>query len=317
MAAALLAVVVVAGVVAVVLTRGGGDGGGDGDGGSGGTELVPGGVLSPAQVVVPVTEDDGASLYAVDTGDGAPILLIQGDEIRLPTVSPDRRTVAFVRTAAGGAAPRHPYLLDLDTGEERALLDDDSPCTSTGRPAWSPSGDQLAVACTDESGGPAGTYVVDLGGQEVESLDIDGAPFGPMTWTSDQALVYSRKSDTGGPTTLWSYDMDEGTSEPLTDGGGGVDVRPDWSEENGAVLFQRSASDDAESGELWIAADGSETRVDVGQPAAFPIWSSDGKQLAFVVYTEDGRRLATAPYADPSDERIYDQVPGDVGAPAW
>ncbi len=295
------------------------DSGGGTETGSGPpVEPVPDGTLLASQLVLPVTVEGDTSLYVVDTGDGAVTRLSQGVDDRLPTISPDRATVAFLRPQTRGTGVREPYLLDLATGEERRLFTEDSPCVYSSPPVWAAAGDRLAVSCVDEAGDPVGTFVVGLDGQQIQQLALDGVPCG-LSWVSESVIVYCRADTDDGPTTLWVHDLGGGTSEPVTDGSAGYDSHPDWSEDNGVVLFQRSTDGDPDArGTLWTYSQyEGEAELVVGRAVSHPAWSVDGSQVAFVVETDDGERLATASGSEPGDLTIHDSVPGEPGAPAW
>ena len=337
---AALLLVVAAGVVgAILLTQGADDdpdeasdssSSGSGDaaspsddaGGSASASSPPdgsgaGASLPVTSVVLPVTVDGDTSLYVVDTEDGSASQLSQGTDDRLPSISPDRTTVIFLRPEQRGTGLRAPQVLDLTTGEERPLFDESSPCLHSGRPAWSPSGDQLVVSCVNDESEYIGTYVVGLDGQKQMDVVPDGIPDGGITWTSDSTLLYARSDGSGEPTTLWTYDLGDGASTQVSSGPG-WDSHPDWSDENGVAIFQRSEEDGPDvRGDLWtISPTEGEMKLEIGQPVAHGALSADGSLLLFIVDTDDDERLASAPFADPSDVTIYDQVPGEPGAPA-
>ena len=281
-------------------------------------DLDAGGSLPATSVVLPVTDDGGTGLYVFDLADETSTQLTPGPNDRLPSISPDRTTVVFLRPDRPGTGLRAPIVLDLATGEERPLFTDTSPCIYATRPAWSPAGDRLAITCADENGDNAGSFVVGLDGQEQATLALDGSVDGGLTWLSESVLVYARSADSpGGPTSLWRYDLGDDTSVPLTSGPG-FDTHPDWSEENGVVLFQRSTEDGPDvRGDLWtVSPTEGETKLEIGRPVAHGALSADGSLLLFLVDTDDGEQLASAPYADPSDVTVYDQMPGEPGAPA-
>ena len=282
----------------------------------GGTS-TPEGALPTSVVVLPVTVDGITNLYAFDPADGSSDKLTQGENDRLPSISPDRTTIVFLRTERKGSGVRAPWVLDVTNGEERRLFDDSSPCQYAGRPAWSPSGDRIAVACVSGDGEYTGTYVVGADGQEQAELTLDGIPFGGLTWASDDVLIYSRTDDSDAPNTLWTHSTGDGVNTQISYGPG-VDNHPDWSEENGVALFQRSTDTGVDArGDLWtISPSEGERKLEIGQPVAHGALSADGSTLLFIVDTDDGERLASAPFAQPNDVTIYDQVPGEPGAPA-
>ncbi len=287
---------------------------------AGGDSATPGDSLSTlpvTAVVLPVTVDDVTSLYVLDTADRSVEQLTDGPDDRLASISPDRTTVLFLQPAPEAHGRRAPFLLDVESGEERPLFGDSSPCDYVGRGAWSPSGNGVVFKCVNAAGEYVGTHVVGLDGQEQAEVVPDGYPDGGITFSSESTLIYARSDGSGAPSTLWQYDLSDGVSTQLTDGPG-PDSRPDWSEENGVALFFRSPDEGPEArGELWTWSPyEGERLLDVGQPVLDGALSGDGTLLLYIVDTDDGERLASSPYTDPSDVTVYEEIPGEPGAPA-
>ena len=287
---------------------------------AGGDSATPGDslpTLPATAVVLPVTVDDVTSLYVLDTADRSVEQLTDGPDDRLASISPDRTTVLFLRPAPDAPGRRAPFLLEVGSGEERPLFGDSSPCAYAGRGAWSPSGDGVVFKCLNAAGEYVGTHVVGLDGQEQAEVIPDGIPDGGITFNSESTLIYARGDGSGAPSTLWQYDLGDGSSTQLT-AGPGSDSRPDWSEENGVALFFRSPDDGPEArGELWTwSPSEGETLLDIGQPVKDGALSGDGSLLLYLVDTDNGVRLASSPYSDPSDVTVYEELPGEPGAPA-
>jgi Tol biopolymer transport system component len=233
----------------------------------------------------------------------------------LPAISPDRTTVSYLKRNA--ADQFTPYLLDVATGEERPL---ESPCTFSTRPAWNPSGDQLALVCL-EDGVATGMYIVDLDGNQIARVPTPGTPDGAPTWTSDDQLVYTQLgADANSPSTLWSINADGSSATPLTDGSTGWDHHPDWSEEAGLLLFSRTDGD-VEYGNLGaLDADLNPVAGGVSQDleVAHPVWSPDGTEVAFTML-DDTRspRLWVGPVDSSGEPTMVPGVEGAPGPPVW
>lgn len=290
------------------------------DSGSRGDSGDPGGsaAIPMSSAVLPVTDDSGATrIYAidVDTGDAEP--LTAGPNDRVPSISPDRKTLMYVQSPPGKVST--PMVLDLASRQTRPLLTDTSPCESGGRPGFSPSGDRVVLVCNDADNSYTATYVLDLQGQEVGTVPVPGEPQGTPTWVSDSTLVFSVSGETDeDPATLWQADVDADEATQLTNGTEGSDTHPDWSDEAGLLLFSRHGVEDVNGDLLTRDADGNDGPRTDGAQWSSPAWSPDGTRVLFDLHLDDGTdQLATAPLDDLTDVTPVPDVPGDPGIPAW
>jgi Tol biopolymer transport system component len=259
----------------------------------------PGGTVAAANGAIVVSRDSatGTSLWAV-APDGTERRLTVEPDVRDagPAISPDGRTVAFVRSEPDGSRGAI-WLVAIDGGEPRRITD---PAWSAADPAWSPDGIRLAFA-----NGPGG------GGIFVLSVAGDGDPVrrisdrstaserGP-TWSPDgRTVVFAATARTseGGPVgetgageplawDLFAIPADgSGTAVDLTRTPDVIETAPAFSPDGTTVAFVRvpSTLDDTPRGGVAVmAADGSEVRqLNEGSFEQHPTWAPDGSLIAY------------------------------------
>jgi molecular chaperone DnaK len=232
--------------------------------------------VDPSRAMLPALSPDRASIaYTLDAGGAWELWLIDTDGTAPQQVavdlaegaraawSPDGTRLAFVAVRAG-----RPDLvvLDLATGEERALTADDA---VEADPDWS-ADDLVAYA----AGGDL--FVVPGSGGDPVQLTDHPADDGHPSWSPDGTrLAFS--SARSGNADIYVMSAEGAGQFPLTDDPG-ADVRPTWSGDGGRLAFEttRDAPDRADVAELWVmGADGEgETRLTTRDGLdAHPAWS--------------------------------------------
>jgi Tol biopolymer transport system component len=137
-------------------------------------------------------------LRAVDVVSGRVRPLTRGLRAREPDVSPDGRTVVFVRQMGDRGEL---FTIGLD-GRDLRPLTWSAPGTQWGSPRFSPDGDRVA-ASRWTSGGWLDVVEVDVASGEVVNLTRDRAKDLEPTWTPDGAFVVFR-SDRDGISNLYA-----------------------------------------------------------------------------------------------------------------
>lgn len=270
-------------------------------------------------VVVAETADDGNSrIVSVDVDTGRRTQLTDGPTDRLPTISPDRQTIVYLKTPQFPMASE-PYVMAADGGDPHPLFSADSPCTYGTRPAFNPGGDRLAVVCMTAEGDPFGLFVVGLDGQLVAEVETPGLPTTGVTWTADDRIIYSQTGATeSAPYSLWSVSPTGGRPARLTTGeGGSSDTYADWSA-SGILLFLRGR-EQRFVGDIWtIGRQGVERQWSDDGAITSPTWSPDGSSLTYLADDDsDVKRLWVAPADLSSEPRMVEGLQGAPGPPAW
>jgi dipeptidyl aminopeptidase/acylaminoacyl peptidase len=247
-----------------------------------------------------------------------------------PQISPDGRTVAYVRRSADimtDKARSSIWLVNVATGEQRPLA------AGTGdhfNPRWSPDGRRLAYASTAEGGTPQ-LFVrwMDTG----QTVRVTGLPDSPqaLAWSPDgRRLAYLMNVPDEGPKlgsapakpegATWAKPLEildkvtyradgAGYIKPgfdkifIVDADGGApsqqtfgayhDGAPEWTPDSRAILFSAVRKDDWEMTPL----DSEIYRLDLGSGAITALTSRSGPDAAPEV-SPDGRTIAYLGFDD-------------------
>lgn len=292
----------------------------DGDGGNGSPDEPSNGTSSaiePLPDTVALVVRNG--LEAIDLQDFSTVGRREGPWL-LPTVTPDRRTVVVLRQddETGG---RVPFVLDADAETARAMPSlGPAQCATMDRPAFSPSGAQIAAVCDAGDAVPtlhvANVAVDDAGrlvGFEatrpvpVPAIDAAGArPMGSPTWFNEETVLVLALDTGGDPgdgaTALWRVPLRGGDATVLADAASPfanpddasttVIVSPDVHEGRLLVLtgvsrqrLQIRVADLADDGRSLQDAETWPTR------AVGAAWSPDGSRIAALMGSRAAREL--------------------------
>jgi dipeptidyl aminopeptidase/acylaminoacyl peptidase len=251
------------------------------------TALTPSAKAAPA--TAPSRYFTGADLFSLEVATD-------------PQISPDGRTIAYVRRSNDVMTDRARstiWLVDVATGQQRPLL---AGTGSYSSPRWSPDGTRLAYVMSEGGAAPQ-LYVRWIAGGE--SARITGLPDSPdsIVWSPDgRRLAYSM------------FVPDEGARL------GSAPAKPDgakWADPLqfiSAVTYRADSAGYLKPGYnqiFWVPADGgAPTQLTFGATnAGGPVsWSPDGRSIVF------GADLSKDWERNPNESEIY-RVSIDGGAP--
>ncbi len=291
---------------ALLLSPQGDDGGGDGGSGDGSAETVP-----DSEILL--TQGSGAEskvvAYHVDS-EQIDVADAEAD-VFLPTVSPDRKWVTYLKGTPSEGLVGH--VVRADGADDRPIVSDEdrADCPFTGRAAWNSESTQVAFVCWTADHTRTGIFVSNLGDPAVMTRLLESDKAGSPTWRGDR-VVYSLEGETeSDPATLWEVS----TTEPphqLTNGDEGWDTAP--TAYGDQVLFRR-APGPGTPGDAWLLdADGSEQQLTTDVNVTYPAWSPDGQTIAWLTPQGGRGQLWTMPLdGTPTQEEIE----GKLGPPGW
>ena len=212
-------------------------------------------VLAIAVAALRMSPATGPASAAGEVDVGADVLQVDYRAIastpgreRLPSLSPDGRTVAYVHGSEGGGSVL--MLQDVSRAAARALTEP-APGTSDTMPVWSRDGTRIAFVRVSDQGCRF-MLVAASGGKPREAGPCLDGSWSHFDWTPDgRGLVAggpARPGEAGAP--LQRLDLATGRWQVLdyAIGAGDVDQQPRYSPDGRWLVFRRNIS----LADLWI-----------------------------------------------------------------
>jgi Tol biopolymer transport system component len=305
-------VVAVALVIVVIQLNSGGDSGTDNSSGNGGSEPT---LPSSVALLTRVNEAGNRELIAVDTDSGDVQVAVADPSYEMPTISPDRKWIVYLKGDGDG---RVPQLARVDGSDSQPLLDDQmtQECPFTSRPAWNPDGTMLAFVCLSADQSRTGLWVVHQDGSEVRELVDSGQPMQGPTWGDDGRIYYVAAGESDGdPSTIWAVSQDGGDPRQLTDPDEGWASQLDWSD--GGVLYLRSSSENEPGDAVFVTPDGDSQAFSDSGTVESPTASPDGKSAVWLEASSDDDELSTLWVQRDGEDEPAELLTGKLGPPAW
>ena len=271
----------------------------------------------PEDTLVWRREDEGRwTIGTVTLAGDASTVLVSGRQNRSVQLTPDRRTILYLRESNERITLR---AMSADGEQDRALFTDGTPaCPRMARPTVRADG-VLALFCAEASGGRGTLKLMSPDGTVLR--DLDRGRIGDPVFTPDgESIIYWRTESEGESAGSLFRVPADGSSLPeqLLAGDDGEYADPTVAPAGDQLLAIRTRA-----GTLEIVAvdlsDGSATEVDrltQGYLDSGPTWSPDGSQIMFRRGTDDASDLYVIK-ADGSDARRVFRSNGYASQPVW
>jgi Tol biopolymer transport system component len=237
--------------------------------------------------------EDGSEIYTLDlsclgeTGscDEALTQLVDNPRIdRFPYWSPVGSQILFASDREDDFLIFDLYLMNWDGTDVRQLTD--SPLTDL-QPSWSPTGDTIAYVGMTFYAGSIYTYNLEEG--KARLLPELQAWNRQPTWSPDGQKIAFVAGETGYDNSrdLCVIDMDDDSTDCLTDGKYITEEAPSWSHDGESLVFSMREDDtynicviEVQTGIITYLTDGQ-------RHAISPTWSPDGSKIAYLVSIGD------------------------------
>jgi Tol biopolymer transport system component/serine/threonine protein kinase len=230
-----------------------------------------------------------------------------------PAVSPDGRTLAFVRAATLGSS--HLFLLALSAdgraaGEPRLL---NLPVAAVASPAWTPDGREILCRAGSLYLGDSRLWVVPVAGSgEPRPLATGENGSEPAVSRRGNRLVYSVLREDSD---IWRVDLASRgarVSEEKLIASTRPDITPQYSPDGSKIAFSSERSGHSE---IWICDRDGANPVQLTSLRTFsgtPRWFPDGRRIVFDSQTDGQADIYVIDTAGGTPRRITDDPSADV-----
>jgi Tol biopolymer transport system component len=257
-------------------------------------------LTSPSGRIVFDNHDDVWTINADGTGARLTRASGPGAHEFDPTLSPDRRLIAYRRERDGGNPEI--WLMHADgTGQHRLTGDG-------GFPTWSPDGSMIAYA---PAGGPSGMSWIAImnadGSGQRRLPHTDGGEY--PSWSPDGKRI-AFNSNLSGSARMYVVDVDGSRVVDLSSVGEGGQVA--WSPDGRSILFASHRDHTDDYRDIYVMRpDGSGVKRLTHANGETPAWSPDGRYIVFAaaglfVMRADGSGVISLPVGEAGEATFPD-----------
>ena len=256
-------------------------------------------------------------VVSVETGEQRKLTNPSASQADLePAVSPDGRTLAYVKDVGNGVSL--PFFMSLSSsmlaGDPHRLVRPEFQNVSVTYPRWWSGRELIFVS---NQGGPSRLWRTSIDGRSppVVLAALGEAPGFPVVSPDGKRLVFSRF--TGGGS-VWSAGSEpSGPAPTRVPSLAEADATPDFSPDGSQITFN---SDRSGSSEIWVASRNGEAARQLtnyrGPGTGSPRWSPDGKWIVYDSRVEGQPDIYAVPSLGGEHVRLTKDPAADV-SPIW
>ncbi|MBI3772847.1 MAG: PD40 domain-containing protein [Gammaproteobacteria bacterium] len=262
------------------------------------------------------------SIYTIDASGNNPKRLTTPPaqmEDTFPVWSPDRKKVAFQRTAGNNSDI---YLMNSDGSNQQNISNHPA---NDASPTWSPDGTKLAFASNRE--GNWRIYVLNISSNTLTTLTGEGSDAQWPTWSPNADKITYERSIGGIGNDIYVMTANDGSNKINLTGDSGWPARfPTWSPIEALSVPSKIAYLNFGTGgtQIWLMdTDGHHKKQltfpvgAIGQVFSRPAWSPLGDRLVYPTDREGPHELYTIIVKDGSDITRVTHSAAHEGGPDW
>jgi serine/threonine protein kinase/Tol biopolymer transport system component len=258
-------------------------------------------------------ESPGLVVLSVASGEKRPLTPPPPDGSDFnPAVSPDGRSLAFVRSATLGASVLYVLSLTPDgraDGEPRPL---DLPVPAVASPAWTTDGRALIVSAGRPFLGDARLWRAPVAGGKARPLGTGEDGVEPAISPRGGRLAYSVRSLDSN---IWRFDLsggDAGSNGERLIASTRSDITPQYSPDGSKIAF---SSERLGPSEIWVCDRDGGNPVQITTLETFsgtPRWFPDGRRLVFDAQKEGQTDIHVVDITGGAPRRLTDDPSDDM-----
>jgi Tol biopolymer transport system component/serine/threonine protein kinase len=224
-----------------------------------------------------------------------------------PTLSPDKRALAFIRITGSGVTEA--FVQPIDGGSPRQLTRDNRWIASL---SWSPDGSEIIFSSNRV--GNSSLWRIPAQGGSPERVAGVGQNTSDAVFSRDGLrMAYSQSTIDSN---IWRFDLNQRSYEQLI-GSTQYDSSPQYSPDGQRIVFRSNRSG---TNEIWVADRNGENPVQLtryrGPLTGTPRWSHDGKWIAFDSRPEGHAQIYVISASGGTPRRLTD-LGMEVVVPSW